>query len=414
MRKPIITNKSKKVTLDFIIFSIAFLSLFTETLSYHTKTLQGFVIFGFSAFIIILAKKQKLGLDNSHMKVYKILLVTLLIYLLSLLIQSYFFGNGFSDWRFFSTPIIIAFSIYFSNKYLENSHNYNRFFNLIILVFGLQSFINFIVLKSSPGLARSEEIILYNLFVIGGPNSFATKAMIIPFLIWFTFARTYFLRRLINITMITFIILSVIVSSYATSILFLVLGIFMFIFYIIIVPFNYKKSIANYFLGGMLILLLVLSYRFTYDNPIFEGFYYRYENLVDDPTSGGYSGIDRKESRWDKSLVSINSFLNNPIFGNNSGLVRVNKEVGGHSSLFDSLAAYGLLGGGLAFVYLIFILYKLSLFNYIRQRNYLKLTILISTSLFVIGGIVNPFWEGYQPAIIILIMLPQLNSSLEK
>ncbi|MBG0764707.1 MAG: hypothetical protein H0S78_07425 [Tissierellales bacterium] len=142
--------------------------------------------------------------------------------------------------------------------------------------------------------------------------------------------------------------------------------------------------------------------------PVFRGFYYRFENVILDPTSGGYSGLDRNESRWDKNLLSIKEFIESPVLGNNNGLVRVNNKLGGHSSFFDSLGAYGILGGAGALILLNILVFTLMLKQYKDLRNYQNISVLITISLYIIGGVINPFWEGYQPAQIFLIFIPSL------
>lgn len=395
--------------IEFILLSVAFISLLNETLGFHLKGILGFLFFYFLAiFFKLSAKNQSNYKPNFNNKYIKYFYILVIFYLLSLIANSFFFGRGISDWRFLSTPIITLLSIHFARNYLVKTSYFIRFFNLLILVTGIQSIIAFFILINNIGIARSEDIVLFNLLVIGGPSSFALKAMVMPFFLWFIYKFNHGRRKLINLIFILFVILSVSVSTYATSIFFIIISAFLFTFYIIIFPFSYKRSLLNFLFAGMLFYSLIIIYDLTYDMPIFRGFYYRFENVILDPTSGGYSGLDRSESRWDKNLLSIKEFNDSPVFGNNNGLVRVNNKLGGHSSFFDSLGAYGIFGGAGALILLNILVFTLMLKQYKDLRNYQNISVLITISLYIIGGVINPFWEGYQPAQIFLIFIPSL------
>jgi hypothetical protein len=96
------------------------------------------------------------------------------------------------------------------------------------------------------------------------------------------------------------------------------------------------------------------------------------------------------------AMISIDTFLSNPLFGA-GGDIRSNAYIitGGHSSLFDYLAIMGLLGGGGAFAVLILIMLKNAIINhFVIEKSLLSAASLASMIALIISGIANPYWYG--------------------
>ena len=99
-------------------------------------------------------------------------------------------------------------------------------------------------------------------------------------------------------------------------------------------------------MAGIIPAIFLFGYRYTYENPLFYQAYFRIENFINNPRSGGYNLTSPSAvSRWDLANISIKTFEAEPLFGM-GGPREYNPFIGRHSSFFDSLAIYGLIGGG--------------------------------------------------------------------
>jgi hypothetical protein len=119
------------------------------------------------------------------------------------------------------------------------------------------------------------------------------------------------------------------------------------------------------------------------------------ENLLEDPRSGGYSGKAAEEgSRWILAEKSLKLFSEHPFLGGGSGGIPNFELVGGHSSFFDMLGFYGLLGGGGAFVCLLLVMLGRAFRRLLWQRTWGAAVVAVSVLLLVVAGVVNPYWSG--------------------
>jgi hypothetical protein len=89
----------------------------------------------------------------------------------------------------------------------------------------------------------------------------------------------------------------------------------------------------------------------------------------------------------------------------------MNDQVGGHSSLLDTLGAYGLLGGGGALCALIGTLLVKAFLRVVRERDWEAVVSFSTVVSLAIAGIVNPNWEGIQPVYVLLLARPLVNNS---
>jgi len=116
----------------------------------------------------------------------------------------------------------------------------------------------------------------------------------------------------------------------------------------------------------------------------------RFKNMLEDPQGGGYS---RENSRFSLAEISLKTFKESPFLGC-GGPYLDNEGSGGHQSIFDYLAIYGIFGGGGAFIcFVVLCLYN----GYKRCRNerdWKAFSSFASVSIFVMVGLVNPGWLG--------------------
>lgn len=154
-----------------------------------------------------------------------------------------------------------------------------------------------------------------------------------------------------------------------------------------------------------MLLLFIASpiYGFYKGTSFFAGVQDKIVNLIDDPTSGGYKDSDVKESRYFASILSWNSYSENPFFGASGGNIRTNMNVGQHSSAIDSLGAYGLFGGGAALWLIILIMVFVAFQHFFKYRSLENMAALICALSLFVGGFINPIWEGLQPLAVLLL-----------
>jgi O-antigen ligase len=122
---------------------------------------------------------------------------------------------------------------------------------------------------------------------------------------------------------------------------------------------------------------------------------YRFNNFLADPSSGGY-GEDTELSRTDLMAFSFSKFSQAPFFGV-GGNIRTSiyeGNAGGHSSAVDFLAILGLLGGGGAFIFLVFLFYRNAFKHLKKDGSFYNSCNLSIMTCFLIGGIMNPYWQS--------------------
>lgn len=100
-----------------------------------------------------------------------------------------------------------------------------------------------------------------------------------------------------------------------------------------------------------------------------------------------FDGTENMDSRWRYLMLSIQTFLSNPILGV-GGFYSFDTSmqgIGGHAAFFDELAKYGILGAGFLFV----ALYSNARFVYQRLKNSKQKTAYYCsiTAFFILGSI---------------------------
>lgn len=411
------TDLNKKLLADTVFFkliSMALIAYMTPVLTFYTRGIIGFSVMIFLALIVgSVDKSLTTFLHNIRDGISKNRFFFFLIawYAVGVIINTFMGEGGFNDWRLIISPILllvgisITFGIYLDDKC-------SRLFQIwMILVFGAQAIYSNLQFIADPSIIRLMIVETQGAWVYGNQVTFALFAIMLPIFIWRTISINGVMRSIL-ISAVISIFVSILLSTLATPISLVFSGAIFMAFMLIFFPFSKR----NYSIPLIISALIIGSNYFIYASgrnvPILSPIYYRLENLLADPTSGGYSGMDLDQSRWKKAKLSVDSFIQNPLFGMGTGNTRTNESGGGHSSLLDTLGGYGLLGGGGALCGLISIMMISSFKRYRRERDGESLVCTTAVFLLVIAGIVNPYWEGFQPVAVFLFARPLLERRL--
>jgi hypothetical protein len=279
-----------------------------------------------------------------------------------------------------------------------------RFFQIgFIIIIGVQCIFSSQYMIRFPDMAR---VLVFTGWIYGNQSNYAIYAMCLPVLIW----RSLSEKRLLKVILIicsAFILLTTLISGFATPIGLIVIGIASSLIFSIIYPIKILKArrsgIRQLVLNIILIGGALVLYQNTKTLTYFTGSYSRITTFISNPQSGGYSpDLAAQGSRWMLAKKSYALFLTNPFFGD-GGSPRYNPNNGGHSSFIDTLAVFGILGGGGAIfgvvIFIVFRAYK----RYRMYRNWETLAGLISSLLLLVAGIADPYWEFDAIPFIILI-----------
>jgi hypothetical protein len=386
----------------FRLAGLAFIALMTPALAVYMHGSAGF--FSLLA-LAVLAGLMESSFRSTLQSVAALisrnkLLVALVIwYLAGFTLNMFLRGGGVDDWRLVLGPLTIMIGLFFAFGFMGNA-DCHRYFQIgFVLAAGVQSFFSAQVLSSSAGIAREMWFETSGAWVYGNQTAFAFYAMILPVLIWRSFRETGFLRLLLLASCL-FILVTASISSFGISLGLTILG---GLIVLALSVFLLRRSFwIVLFVFIMISAIGALGYQYTYDNPLFAPAYYRIENFIHDPESGGYTGVSRSASRWYLAEISIHTFQAEPLVGM-GGPREYNPYIGGHSSLFDSLAIYGLLGGGGALGGIILVTLANIARRFRHQPDWETLFGLTTIMLLVVVGIVDPFWEKLIPVAIILV-----------
>lgn len=396
----------------FRILSVAFIVLAAPTLSFYLRGLIGFLVLVLVAVVVGLAENsftQVMRLVRRGVSENKGLMFFALWYWGGVILNSLTRGNGTDDWRLFVAPVIVFIALAYTFAFSHNERAY-RYFQIGLI---LALFINAIpiiqTLMTESGIARDIWIDEQGAW-LGGPSVYALFAMLLPVALWRALSETRGLRLILLLACLL-IFVEISIASFATPIAMLLLSLPATLVLAMFLP-GIKRRVVALVVSTLLAGIIFFGYQFTFDNPLFTPVYDRFENFLLDPTSGGYSGADLDQSRWYLAEFSLRSFEAEPLWGMGGGNTRYSEFVGGHSSLFDTLGSYGLLGGGGALVGVILVMLASAGLRFWKERNWETLLALVSISLLVVGGVVDPFWEGWLPACLLLMARPLRKSPL--
>lgn len=123
----------------------------------------------------------------------------------------------------------------------------------------------------------------------------------------------------------------------------------------------------------------------------------RFINFIENPIEGGYTEDSKYAvSRFKLIEFSWKTFLSNPLFGGGGNIRTSIYEgiSGGHSSAVDFLAVLGLVGGGGAFIYFVWNSLRNSFQQLKRNKSFRDICSFATVITFIIGGVMNPYWQG--------------------
>jgi len=329
----------------------------------------------------------------------KLLFVFAIWYLAGFILNAFLRGSGLDDWRLMLSPVVILVGLLYALAYMHDERAYRSVQISLIIVFGLQTFFTVQVLSGTADIARTMWSETLGAWIYGNQYIYATYAMILPILIWRSLKESGFMRLILMFCCLLMFVTSSI-SSFATPLGLLILsGVIALLLSILLS----RRNILTFILVAVTIsTAATLGYQYTRNNPLFYQAYSRIQNFINDPQSGGYDlNIPGVYSRWYLAEISFETFQAKPLFGM-GGPREYNPFIGGHSSFFDSLAIYGILGGGGALCGILLILLANAALRFWRERNWANLVVLTAVLLILIAGIADPYWEGALPLVLIV------------
>ncbi len=390
---------------------LSFISLFVPLLANLTRGAAGFLILMYISLIVGMGGKSIFYIFRRlkrEVNANKWLVLFALWYSLGVWVNIIGRGNGFSDWRLLIVPLVLLITIYYSLCIYRDESAFRLFQTCLFLVLGIQSYFTIKELSVSVNIAREMWLDLQGGWEYGNQGIYTSWVMLLPVFIWRAFMEKGILRLLLVASAIS-VTVAATIGSFATPVLLLAIGGGIIIFFSTIFSVEGQKRLVAIFLSITIVIGGILIYKNTQDNPFFAEVYYRINNLLVDPQSGGYDGQYRDVSRVLLAEISINSFLKAPLFGLGGGSIRYSPYVGGHSAIFDSLGAYGLLGGGGALVGLQLTILLGALKRYIKNRSWETLLALTSVLLLIVVSITNPYGDNYSLFLVILMSRPFLS-----
>jgi len=385
-----------------ISFKLAFLGIISLIIPYLAvlfRGLIGFIIIILLAIYFSFIEKSFSNISNKILygiKNNKKICVLYLWYFIGVIANSFIDGRGFNDWRLFLSDFVFIIGLFFTFAFLGNIETFRYFKIVMIISIGIQSIFTSQQLLTNPDIARKMFLELDGMWMYGNQNYYSLYTVLLPVLISVSFQEKGPLRFILFLAN-GLTLFSVLISSFGTPFGLLIIAVVTTMVFSLFFLKNKKKFIYGY----LILFFIFFFYQNTKENKFFISPYSRIENFINDPASGGYSYSEISVSRWYKNKISLSSFLNDPFFGS-GGNIRYSTSVGGHSSLFDLLGAYGILGGGGAFLMIVLSILFSSLKKLYIERSWEALAILICVIMFISAGIINPYWEGNQPIFVII------------
>ncbi|WP_129127753.1 hypothetical protein [Geomonas oryzae] len=396
-------------TFMFRLSALAFVCFATPALAFYLRGVAGLFAFLTAAGVLGFAEgawlpffeRFKDGLCR-----FKWFFLALLWYFVGLCAKVYYYGDGLADWRLVMSPVVLFLASAFAVGFLYDERCYRHFQIMFLTGIAIQSAFLIHAIVTDVVAFRTTLLETHGAWVYGDQAGFALVAMVFPTLVWRAFKQTGLLKVLLLACCVT-IAVSLAICTFATPVGLLFLAVLVVVLVSLFFPITRKSYVVAIFFAAFLSMASIAGYIATRDNPLLGNAYYKLSNVVDDPKSGGYRGRDAEEgSRWMLSGISINSFLEAPLFGRARGGVRNSTYLGGHSSIFDYLGGYGMLGGGMAYCFTIFFLLAVSWRRFASERSWETMLCFTSVLLLVVGGVVNPYWDGWQPAYVLLLARP--------
>ena len=388
----------------FRLAAFAFVALSTKYIAVTMNGLAGmFVLLTFAVF----AGLPNRSLDTVYRYVRRTMrgnqLMVLLVvwYLIGVLNKMYFSGTSDTNWRLVMAPVMLILGMLMGFGFLHEGRC-TRFLQIaFIMMVGVQSIFTGMIVLDDPSIVRESVEVTSGGWAYGDQGGFAMQMMLLPVLVWRAFTEKGVLRPFL-LACCASIGFTLAISQFATA-----FGLLLLSFPItLLLAIRYIKHKAR--LAHILTIICIggigfFIFQTMHQSPLLANANRHIVNVWNDPTSGGYDEKYWESSRWHLAQISLNTFQNNPFFGAGEGSVRNYNLVGGHSALFDMLGFYGLLGGGGAFVAMLLLMLRRALRRLRRQRDWEMVATATSVVLLLIGGVVNPFWEGDTTVMVLLL-----------
>ncbi len=324
-------------------------------------------------------------------------------YLIGVLGKMYFAGATDADWRLATAPVKLVIGLLIALGFLCESRCARTLQIVFIVMVGVQSLFTALVITEDPTIVRIavDAELTGRGWIYGDQGGFAMQAMLLPILACRAFAERGMLRIILLACCAT-IGWAVAISQFATA-----FGLLLLSFPIaLLLAIRYLKHqrlllrvLSILCFGGMVFVLLwLMNY-----SPLMMEVRTRIVNAWNDPKSGGYEARYADQSRWYLAQISFNTFSRHPLFGEGAGSIRNSKFVGGHSSFFDMLGFYGLLGGAGAFLAMLLLMLAHAWRRLRRKMDWEAVVAATSVMLLLISGVVNPYWEGAAPVMVLML-----------
>lgn len=399
-------------SISFLIIMIFWASLFSSGIFAKIGYIKGQIILILLWFICILFSGQKaintaLSNISSHSTQVFLLFVFTLINLFYWLLGR---GDNMAYGSLVKSLILVVLFITILIHLKNDIQNYRLATIIIIVIYTLISIYTIPILFLNPFIARLNEFGKDEIPWFGSWSFFLPIGMAMPCFIATSLNERGFLKYFLLASCFVISVM-VILSTFAASILLLILGV-LGLYYQTVK--NKSKFIIT--LGSIfLFILFFLSLFEISELPQIEHMFYKIPAIFN--TS---SGIDDNDPRIRFTLmgVSLNTFIHNPLFG--VGLFEArndgNNLIGLHSGIIDGLAQYGLFGIVWYFGFLILCFKRLIYSLRFDTNNLINHARLISFALFFISLLGNPVLieSTFCSLVFILVFSPVINNKIIK
>ncbi len=382
-----------KLTKAYYSFTVLLIFLFWASL-YNTAI---FVIFGgISGQIILLSvwlislfliNKKLLKIAKENIIRHSVEIIFLTVFLIINLIYLLIDYGDFAYEYFVRVLLLLILHITIIIHLKGNLKLFNKLINFIIILFGAISIYVIPILFNNPFIARFNEFSDGEIPWFGSWSFFMPLAISMPcFITVASYQKHNVYRRILYILCISICIM-IFFSTFAASIILLLLGIFILFFLNL-------KSKSKFVIISMTILTLLIIIVNVYDFEELPQIGKMVEKIGTIFTYSKDLGGDDNDPRIRASLVqtSINSFIHNPFFG--VGLYGPTNEgytlIGMHSGFLDSFAQYGVFGIIWFFFFLFIGFRRLLLIMYRRKYDHLNNARFVTFVLYIIGTLANP------------------------
>lgn len=323
-------------------------------------------------------------------------------------ISTYF--RGADDYQYL-IQILFIILVFFFGLFIFNNYQYRFLSIFFIMLFVL---LNILTTGDSIDLDRSaRDIYLENnkSGLAGSTYFWAVVGIFYPVFLVRTLEEKNVLAKLFLIFCLLIFLFKIILSGFATPVVLLIIN---FVVIGVVSLFVRVKKVSDIlpsvFYVSILFLLIwvIFNFMLTSDYSAISEVQTRLINFIDNPLGGGYSGIYINDSRFNLISFSWDTFSENPFFGGGGNIRTSIREgiSGGHSSAIDFLAVLGLFGGGGAFLLFMFFSFRNVVGLLSREQSFKNISQFSTSLTFIIGGVMNPYWQG--PLLIVFLLVLEI------